>query len=287
MKYMVMECHPAYAVVLDETGRFSKVANMHYSVGQTVTEVVEMAAPQTKRADTKKKTVRWVSSLAAVAACLVLIFTSVFLTGQMPYASIYMTINPEVRIDVNRSDIVVGLAGVNEDGKMLIEGYSYQKKDLNLVVDELVDRAIEMGFLSEGGQITLELDADDNQWVVAHSDSLDTQLSEYLTDKLTVTIEVTDKNSNKTSIPVEGGSGYGESDYGEPPSTGTTTPPSTSGSNYDDSGYEATEGDTDYGNSDYSETTPPATPPTSDSDYDDPDEDDSGYGDDDQDSAYG
>lgn len=61
MKYIVMECHPGYAVVLDEEGRFLKVANLQYETGQTVTDVVEMeisqAAPQKKN---KRK--RWLCS---------------------------------------------------------------------------------------------------------------------------------------------------------------------------------------------------------------------------------
>ena len=40
MKYLVMETHPAYAVVLYERGRFLKTANLHYQVGQTVQDVV-------------------------------------------------------------------------------------------------------------------------------------------------------------------------------------------------------------------------------------------------------
>ena len=36
MKYLVMETHPAYAVVLDEEGRFLKAANLRYQVGDTV-----------------------------------------------------------------------------------------------------------------------------------------------------------------------------------------------------------------------------------------------------------
>ena len=43
MKYLVMETHPAYAVVLDERGRFLKTANLHYQVGQTVQDVVAWA----------------------------------------------------------------------------------------------------------------------------------------------------------------------------------------------------------------------------------------------------
>ena len=45
MKYLVMETHPAYAVVLDEQGRFLKAANLHYQVGETVEEVVELRLP--------------------------------------------------------------------------------------------------------------------------------------------------------------------------------------------------------------------------------------------------
>ena len=196
MKYLVMECHPGYAVVLDETGQFRKVANMRYEVGQTVTTVTELAAPA------KKRPPRWITSLAAVAACFALLLTSVFYSGQRAYASVYLTINPQVRIDVNRSDLVVGLEGVNEDGKLLIGGYNYQNKNLDLVVDELVDRAIEMDFLHEGDRISLELDAKDNEWVVTHRDSLGTQLDGYLGNRISVTIEITDHDSNQIIIPV-------------------------------------------------------------------------------------
>ena len=37
-----MEVHPAYAVVLDEAGRFLKAANLRYQVGDTVRDIVEL-----------------------------------------------------------------------------------------------------------------------------------------------------------------------------------------------------------------------------------------------------
>ena len=49
MKYLVMEIHPAYAVVLDESGRFLKAANFHYQVGETVEDVVELRLPPARR----------------------------------------------------------------------------------------------------------------------------------------------------------------------------------------------------------------------------------------------
>lgn len=195
MKYMVMECQFSYAVVLDEDGNFLKVANRHYHVGQMVTDVIEMQTPDIQGQPVKKRKYKWLYSLAAAAACLVLVAAPLLRMGQMPYASVYMAINPEVRIDVNRKDVVVGLEGANADGDNLIGNYSYKRKPLNLVLDELVDRAIETGFLHEGGRITLVLDAEDGGWAEDKEVSIRTHLDEYLRGKMSVTIEVRDKVS--------------------------------------------------------------------------------------------
>ena len=222
MKYMVMECHPGYAVVLSDDGNFLKVANMHYEVGQTVADVIEMQYPLPE----KKKKSGWIYTIAATAACLALIITSVFRMGHgTAYASVYMRINPEVRIDVTRDDLVVGLDGVNEDGEKLADNYNFTEKKLDQVMDELVDKAADQGYLQEGGRISLTLDADDDEWVVSHSASLKDHLNHHLEERMSVTIEVTNDSykDNKVTIPVypdvsgygdDGDSGYGESGYG-------------------------------------------------------------------------
>lgn len=45
MEYLVMECGLSYAVVLDSEGRFLKVPNLGYEVGQTLNSVVLQDAP--------------------------------------------------------------------------------------------------------------------------------------------------------------------------------------------------------------------------------------------------
>ena len=248
MNYLVMECRPAYAVVLGDDGTFLKVANMRYEVGQTVTDVVPLNLPETAAAP-KTNHRRWISSLSALAACLVLVVTFVFFAGRMPYASVYMSINPEVRIDVNRRDDVVGVAGMNADGAVLLNGYDHKKKSLDTVMDELVDRAIHMGYLHEGGKITLSLDAD-AEWVIRHEPHLNQHLNEHLTDKITVTIDITPKEPAQAAptaptgiivIPV-GPDSYGDSDYG-----------SDEESDYGQSDYGGTGAQSDYDdpNSDY------------------------------------
>ena len=65
MKYLVMETHPAYAVVLDEEGRFLKAANLHYQVGDTVQTIVELRQAKPRSPALWKP----LSGLAAAAAC--------------------------------------------------------------------------------------------------------------------------------------------------------------------------------------------------------------------------
>ena len=183
MQYMVLECHAAYAVVLDEDGSFLKVANRQYEAGQMVTEVIPMQVPP------RRKYGKWLTSLAAAAACIALVL-GLTLPGQQPYASVYVKINPEVRIDVDKKDMVVGMEGVNQDGIDLISGYDYQKKDLDLVTDDLVDKAIEMGYLLADGQITISLDSQDQVWVEHHTQSISSHLQTHLQEKMVVTIQI-------------------------------------------------------------------------------------------------
>lgn len=221
MKYLVMECHPAYAVVLSEDGRFLKAANLHYEVGQSVTEIIQLHLPQTQ--PVKKKRV-WPKTLGTLAACMAIAFGSLFYMNMTPCASVYMSINPEVRIDVNRKDKVLQVEGINEDGADLVAGYSHKGKELDLVMDELVDLAIDQGYLHEGGAITLSLDGDES-WTASHGDHLNQHLNAHLAEKITVTIDVGQKRKVQPEaqvtaparpivIPVAPDS-YGESDYGK------------------------------------------------------------------------
>ena len=68
MKYLVMECHPGYVVLLDEEGRFVKAANFSYEVGQRIDDPILMERPSGVQRQRKKRPVHWKLSLAALAA---------------------------------------------------------------------------------------------------------------------------------------------------------------------------------------------------------------------------
>ena len=93
-------------------------------------------------------------------------------------------------MDLNRQGTVVRLTGTNEDGETLLEGYDGKGKDKVTVADELIDRAIEMGFLSEGGQVSFSIDSPDEALFQEYGTELRTKVTEHLDGRITITIEI-------------------------------------------------------------------------------------------------
>ena len=124
MSYLVMEVHPAYAVVLDEEGRFLKAANLRYHVGDTVRDIVELRCPKEKRPALWKP----LSGVAGLAACLCIVFFGYYQPNFVPYGALRIQINPDVELTLSRTDRVLELEGLNEDGQSLIAGYEYSGK---------------------------------------------------------------------------------------------------------------------------------------------------------------
>ena len=270
MSYLVMECHPGYAVLLDEEGRFLKAANLQYEIGQTVYDPVLMKETPEKQ----RHTGRWISSgIAVIAACFLLFFGFSYYQNYMqPYSSIYLTINPEVQMDLNRQGTVVALTGTNEDGETLLEGYDGNGKDKVTVADELIDRAIEMGFLSEGGQVSFSIDSPDEALFQEYGTELRTKVTEYLDGRITITIEIMNHNDGQREENPESSSSPNSSQPATPPPE-SPLPPSSEPSRPETpptASIPADYDDTDYGpdNDGVTDYTPPAisTPPA-DTDY--------------------
>lgn len=181
MEYLVMECSMSYAVVLDSEGRFLKVPNLGYEVGQTLNRVVLQDAPSQRR-PLRKHLARW----AAMAACLCIMVIGSWSFWQSPVGTVRMQINPDVQMSVNRFDRVVGLEGLNEDGEDLIEGYRAYGKEMQIVSDELADRAVDLGYLGDGGQITLTVESDRESWKTATEELLLLELDVHFEHRILV-----------------------------------------------------------------------------------------------------
>ncbi len=174
MEYLVMECGLSYAVVLDQEGRFLKVPNLGYEVGQTLDQVI---LPSTN-IYTQFFSSQFLHFAAAVA-CVFILFTSGFYLWQSPVGIVRMQINPDVQMSVNRFHRVVHLDSLNDDGTLLIDGYRSYGKKLVLVSDELADLAVNMGYLKDGGQITLTIASAKEKWKTRTEESLIAELDSH------------------------------------------------------------------------------------------------------------
>lgn len=248
MKYLILENHKSYSIALDEAGRFIKVANMNYEIGDRVQEVFPIVVKD--RGSSSKPKI--FSIVAAIAACLVLILTTVLNSPPPSYASIYMSINPNVKLDVSVEGTVVGIDALNGDGSTLIEGYSWKKKSMDTVSKELIDRAIDLGFLSSGGMVKIDINSPDEIWYQDTGIMFRENLDNYVDERLSITIEINKYGEEKP-----------EDDFVAPETkTDVKTPvvkpkvdansKPTEDSDYGDSDYDQRDdGDSPYGDSDY------------------------------------
>ena len=280
MKYLVMETHPAYAVVLDEDGRFLKAANLRYQVGDTVQDIVELRTPQ------KKVVPAWkpLSGLAAAAACLCLVFFGWYQPNYTAYGTLRIQINPDVEMTVSRTDRVLDLEGLNADGEDLIEEYDYQGKDRETAANELVERAIDMGYLSDGETVSITVSSTDADWQAREETQVRTQLEARYGETIVIRLgsdpapEVTPPQADPPEIVIpvtppaaaEDATDYGDTDYG-PNADGATDYADTDHGPYTDgvTDYE----DWDEGSDDGDEDDDDSTDDDQD-DWDDGDDDD-------------
>ena len=250
MKYLVMETHPAYAVVLDEEGRFLKAANLQYQVGDTVQTIVEL------RQARPRATALWkpLSGLAAAAACLCLVFFGYYQPNYTAYGTLRIQINPDVEMTVSRTDRVLDLEGLNADGEDLIEGYDYRGKDRETAAGELVERAIDMGYLSDGDTISVTVRSDDADWQAREEAQIQAQLEERY--GATIVIQLGDgaaDQSQSAAAPEEPAEVVVPVAPQVPEQTpGTAADPSAGSGGQEDTDYgPGADGVTDYNDTDY------------------------------------
>ena len=165
MIYLVLEVYPSIAIIVDEEGRFFKAANLGYEVGEKIVDPVIMRPVKKSNPLQLRKPV--IGALIGSAAAILVFFGLRLFTQSgfdtVVHATIYMTINPAVRMDINAEDQVIELTGTNQDGRALIRNYDARRKDKLEVTEDLLNRAQSFGFLSEDGEVVILLDTEDDE----------------------------------------------------------------------------------------------------------------------------
>ena len=215
--YLVVEIRAAYAVVLDNSGRFIKTADLGYKVGDTIDKIIPLQYPENKKSR-KNKIIRLAASLAA---CICLCVFGVYEYQYMfvEYGSVHMQINPQVEISLSRSGRVLDIEGENADGEALLKGYSFKGKDKGTVADELAALAIEQQYLTQGGTIAIFADAPSSGWSDKMENEILNELNRYLQEQgkeileepQTVTIPIAPPVTSPSAPGPQGDSGYDSS----------------------------------------------------------------------------
>ena len=186
MKYLVMECHLSYAILLDEEGRFLPAANLNYQIGDVIYDPVLMKQEIKKRPAFLKKALPLAVALATCFA--VFIGYNYYDQNFILFAKVYLSINPDVELDINKNGRVIEVIGLDEDGKKLVEGYDPQNQDQIAVVDELLQRAKDMGYISDGITITFAIDAPDETTFHDYGVALRNEVDKLLEEEVDVKI---------------------------------------------------------------------------------------------------
>ena len=193
-----MEVHPAYAVVLDEEGRFLKAANLRYQVGDTVRDIVELRHPRGQRLALWKP----LSGVAGLAACLCIVFFGYYQPNFVPYGALRIQINPDVELTLSRTDRVLELEGLNADGQSLIAGYDYGGKDREDVTEELVERAIDLGYLSGGETVSITVTSADADWQAREEQAAREDLEERYGETIVIQIGPAPEEEPATEVVI-------------------------------------------------------------------------------------
>lgn len=97
--------------------------------------------------------------LVLAAVCLVTalgVFGGVFFT---PASAIGIDVNPALELKINRFDLVVGIEGLNEDGRRIAQDSGLMFTEYSQAVDALVARLRE--YLDEGREMSIVVKCDD------------------------------------------------------------------------------------------------------------------------------
>lgn len=163
MKYLVMECNPGYAVLMDEESRVVRAANLHYSVGMTVTDPILMK-DQTEKPQISKTIIM---RFAAAAACLLILSTAgiaLYLRNRRASESVVMLVEQKrYEMSLNRSGEVIHIQEENDEGKTVVENYEGQHISLASALNTVLQDSLDQGSISEETPVQIYLSAENEK----------------------------------------------------------------------------------------------------------------------------
>ena len=178
MKYVVTECHDGYAVLMDEGAGFVHAANLHYAVGQTVTDPILMqeAEPAEKRI-----TVRRILPVLAAAACLAVVSAAGFSYYSGKYKThsvVVMSSDANIKMYLNKQGEVLSVQAEDDYAEEILKDYDTKNKSKTDVANDLLAKQIESGHLTSGDTVDFYISADTNAAYDTYKTEFETEIQQ-------------------------------------------------------------------------------------------------------------
>ena len=141
-----------------------------------------------KKTNTKLK--KFYAPFVGLAACAVVVagLGSQGLFGGASndiYSTIGIDVNPSIELDLSKSEKVVEVDALNEDGKKVIAGMDLKGSDANVALNAILGAMVKQGYITDlDSEVLITVDSKDQEMVIA------------LEDKLVASIEDTLKSQN-------------------------------------------------------------------------------------------
>ena len=161
MKYIVMECHGGYAVLMDEAARFVKAANVHYKVGQTVTDPILMEKVTEKTPSRNITVIRRFAAAAASLAVFAGMGYGYYYQNVKPHSSVIICAASDICLSLNTKGHVISVTTDDPAGEAIIKEYDYKGKDKMKVAGDILEIDKSKGLISSGDSVRMYVNADD------------------------------------------------------------------------------------------------------------------------------
>ena len=152
---------------------------------------------------------RYAAAAAGICLCILLVFSLRF---QRRASSIVdFDVNPSIEIVLNKENRVIRMEAINHEGEEILEDIDYENREVDQVVEQMLDEMIEHGYLSKENlenHILLSVEHPDHEKAEELRIRLNSAVSEYLNEK-GIAVYVTDQEMSENEEEEEIAEKYG------------------------------------------------------------------------------
>lgn len=179
----IVELRGRFAAALTEDGRFVRVRNKGYEIGQAVRAVrIERSAqPARRRAQ--------MTALASMAAGFLMLALGGFAGYRAPAGVVSLDVNPSIEYTINYFDRVLEVAAVNEDAVPVlsqIDGDSLRYQSIDTAIEQTIETLRGNGYLLEETENDVVISS--SSYSAAHAERLAARLEEQTAKQKDLTV---------------------------------------------------------------------------------------------------